>query len=331
MPTLQQFRYLVALADTAHFGRAAERCHISQPTLSGQLKELERRLAAPLVERDRRARVVLTPMGREVVARARRVLRDVEDIKDLARRGGPHPAGTIKLGTLPTLGAYFLSLVVPDIHRDFPDLKLFVREATAATLLAELDDGQLDALLFPLPVNASHLASTALVREPLVIVVPAEHPFAALSAVPRARLAGETVLALEPGHRLHTQVQELCAEVGAQLSHDFEGTSLDTLRLMVGMGMGVAFMPALYVRSEALKDPAVAVVPLEGPPPDRRVGLVWRRQSARGTAFLTLARAVRAVFRARVAEITVEGDDGAEAGAAGGDRVERALARGASR
>ncbi len=318
MPTLQQFRYLVALADTGHFGRAAERCHISQPTLSGQLKELERRLAAALVERDRRARVVLTPLGREVVARARRVLRDVEDIKDLARRGGPNPAGTIRLGTLPTLGAYFLSLVVPDLHRGFPDLKLFVREGTAETLLAALDDGQLDALLFPLPVRAAHLVSVPLVREPLVIVVPADHPFAGLDTVPRARLAGETVLALEPGHRLHAQVQELCDDVGAALSHDFEGTSLDTLRLMVGMGMGVAFMPVLYVRSEALKDPAVRVVGLAEQAPTRRVGLVWRRQSARREAFSTLAEAIRAVFRAEVPETTVEeaGDAPALASAA---------------
>jgi LysR family hydrogen peroxide-inducible transcriptional activator len=306
MPTLQQFRYLVALADAAHFGRAAERCHISQPTLSGQLKELERRLAVPLVERDRRSRVVMTPVGREVVARARRVLRDVEDIKNLARRGGPDPAGTIRLGTLPTLGAYFLSLVVPDLHRSFPELKLFVREGTAETLLGALDDGQLDALLFPLPVRASHLESTPLVREPLVIVVPADHPFAGIGAVPRERLAGETVLALEPGHRLHAQVHEICDEVGAKLSHDFEGTSLDMLRLMVAMGMGLAFMPVLYVRSEALKDPAVAVVPLADRAPERRVGLVWRHQSARGEAFRTLAAAIRRVFREQVAETVVE-------------------------
>jgi LysR family hydrogen peroxide-inducible transcriptional activator len=313
VPTLQQFRYLVALADTAHFGRAAERCHVSQPTLSGQLKELERRLAAPLVERDRRARVVLTPLGRAVVGRARRVLRDVEDIKDLARRGGPDPAGTIRLGTLPTLGAYFLSLVVPDLHRSFPDLKLFVREGTAETLLAALDDGQLDALLVPLPVRAAHLDATPLVREPLVVVVPADHALAGRAAVPRARLAGETVLALEPGHRLHAQVEAICDDVGAELSHDFEGTSLDTLRLMVGMGMGLAFMPMLYVRSEALKDPAVAVVALADEAPERRVGLVWRRQSARREAFLTLARAIRDVFREQVAETTVEEPDHAAA------------------
>ena len=306
MPTLQQFRYLVALADTGHFGRAAERCHVSQPTLSGQLKELERRLQARLVERDRRLRVVLTPLGRDVVARARRVLRDVDDIRELARRGSIDPAGTIRLGTLPTLGAYVLSIVVPDLHKRFPDLKLFVREGTAEGLLTALDDGVLDALLFPLPVRGAHLETAALVREPLAIVVPADHPMAAAAAVQPQALRGETVLALEPGHRLHLQVQELCTAFGADLSHDFAGTSLDTLRLMVGMGMGIAFLPALYVRSEAAKDPAVAVVPLAGEPPERRIGLVWRRQSVRSQAFETLAEAMRSVFAADVPEVTVE-------------------------
>lgn len=305
MLTLQQFRYLVALADTGHFGRAAERCNVSQPTLSGQLKELERRLQAPLVERDRRLRVVLTPLGREVVRRARRVLRDVDDIREVARLGGGWPVGTIRLGTLPTLGAYFLSVVVPDLHRRFPDLKLFVREGTAEALTTALEEGALDALLFPLPVPGTRLAAAPLLREPLHIVVPADHPMGRLEAVTPEALRGETVLALEPGHRLHLQVQELCEAFGADLSHDFAGTSLDTLRLMVGMGMGIAFLPALYVRSEARKDPAVAVVRLEGAAPDRRIGLVWRRSAARAEAFATLADAMRRVFEG-IPETVVE-------------------------
>ncbi|MEO1093076.1 MAG: LysR substrate-binding domain-containing protein [Pseudomonadota bacterium] len=309
MPTLQQLRYLVAVADTAHFRRAAERCHVSQPTLSGQLKELEARLQGQLVERDRRARVVLTPLGREVVGRARRALREVEDIRDLARRGGPTPVGTTRLGALPTLGAYFLSLVVPDLHRAFPELKLFVREGSHDGLLAGLDDGQLDALLFPLPVRGDHLETTPLLGEPLLIVVPSDHPLAREQAIGPERLRGETVLALEPGYRLHVQVEELCESFGAQLSRDFEGTSLDTLRLMVGMGMGIAFLPALYVRSEARKDPAVVVVQLVPEPPERLVGLVWRKRSARSEAFHTLAEHMRSVFRASVPDVRVESAD----------------------
>ena len=306
MPSLQQLRYLVAIADTAHFRRAAERCHVSQPTLSGQLKELERRLAGQLVERDRKARVILTPLGREVVARARRILRDVEDIRDLARRGGPHPVGTIRLGAVPTLGAYFLSLVVPDLHAAFPELRLFVREASTESLLALLDDGALDALLVPLPVRGEHLETTPLLAEPLMAAVAADHPLAAARSVGAADLRGQTVLALEPGHRLHAQVEDLCTAVGAVVARDFEGTSLDTLRLMVGMGLGLTFLPALYVRTEALKDPAVRVLPFVPDPPLRHVGLVWRKRSARSQAFLTLAETMRGVFERGIAEVTVE-------------------------
>ncbi len=306
MPSLQQLRYLVALADTVHFRRAAERCHVSQPTLSGQLKELERRLQGQLVERDRKARVILTPLGREVVARARRILRDVEDIRELARRGGPHPVGTIRLGAVPTLGAYLLSLVVPHLHTAFPDLRLFVREATTDNLLHDLDDGALDAILVSLPVPGDHLETAPLLEEPLMAVVAVDHPLARAAKVGPADLRGETVLALEPGHRLHIQVQELCAAVGANVARDFEGTSLDTLRLMAGMGMGITFLPALYIRTEALRDPAVRVIPFAPDQPVRHVGLVWRKRSARGQAFLTLAEHMRKVFEAGIAEVTVE-------------------------
>ncbi|MFW5833972.1 MAG: LysR substrate-binding domain-containing protein [Pseudomonadota bacterium] len=306
MPSLQQLRYLVAIADTAHFGRAAERCNVSQPTLSGQLKELERRLAGQLVERDRKARVILTPLGREVVGRARRVLRDVEDIRALARRGGPHPVGTIRLGAVPTLGAYFLSLVVPDLHGSFPDLRLFVREASSDSLVTFLEDGQLDAILLPLPVRSEHLEQTPLLVEPLMAVVAADHPLATRTVLGPDDLRGETVLALEPGHRLHVQVEELCAAVGARVARDFEGTSLDTLRLMVGMGIGVAFLPALYIRTEALKDPAVKVLRFAPDPPSRQVGLVWRKRAARGEAFHTLAERMRSVFEGGIAEVRVE-------------------------
>lgn len=306
MPSLQQLRYLVAIADTAHFGRAAERCNVSQPTLSGQLKELERRLAGQLVERDRKARVILTPLGREVVGRARRVLRDVEDIRALARRGGPHPVGTIRLGAVPTLGAYFLSLVVPDLHGSFPDLRLFVREASSDSLVTFLEDGQLDAILLPLPVRGEHLEQTPLLVEPLMAVVAADHPLATRTVLGPDDLRGETVLALEPGHRLHVQVEELCATVGARVARDFEGTSLDTLRLMVGMGIGVAFLPALYIRTEALKDPAVKVLRFAPDPPSRQVGLVWRKRAARGEAFHTLAERMRTVFEGGIAEVRVE-------------------------
>ena len=282
MPTLKQLRYLVALAQALHFRRAAEQCHVTQPTLSNQIQELENDLGVQLVERSRRHQIVLTPIRRGIPVYAndpalehlgsksgsRRVfaeasvpmpagaedLRDVQDIIDLGRHGQRWFDGTIKLGALPTLGPYLLPHVLPALHRDFPGLKLYVREGMPAALLRSLASAELDLLLFPLPITGGDFSSVRLFREQLWVVVPSDHPLAAHETIDRSDLAGETVLALEPGHRLYEQVEEICSDIGANLTHDFEGTSLDTLRLMVGMGLGISFMPTVYVLSETPKD-----------------------------------------------------------------------------
>ncbi|MEM8949141.1 MAG: LysR substrate-binding domain-containing protein [Pseudomonadota bacterium] len=305
MPTLKQLRYFAALAHTLHFRKAAEQCHVSQPTLSGQLQELEERLGVQLVERSRRSQVVLTPIGHTIAERARIVLRDVQDIVDLGKHGQQWLDGTIKLGALPTLGPYLLPLVLPELHRSHPGLKLYVREGMPASLIRSLEDGELDLLLFPMPIRQTDLESTRLFREQLWVVIPSEHPLAEKQQIERADLNGETVLALEPGHRLYEQVADLCREFGAELSHDFEGTSLDTLRLMVGMGMGISFMPTVYVLSETPKDAQVVARPLKSRPPTRTVGLVWRRQSARGDEYQALAGIIRDLLRTGLPEVTV--------------------------
>ncbi len=305
MPTLKQFRYLTALAHSLHFRKAAEQCHVSQPTLSGQLQELEGRLGVQLVERSRRSQVVLTPLGQTIAERARIVLRDVQDIVDLGKHGQQWLDGTIKLGALPTLGPYFLPHVLPELHQSHPGLKLYVREGMPNALIRSLEDGDLDLLLFPMPIRESDLESTRLFREQLWVVIPSEHPLAAREQIDRADLNGETVLALEPGHRLHEQVAELCREFGADLSHDFEGTSLDTLRLMVGMGMGLSFMPTVYVLSETPKDALVVARPMKSRPPTRTVGLAWRRHSARGNEYRALASIIRGILRSSLPDVAV--------------------------
>lgn len=288
MPTLKKLRYLVAVADTLHFHRAAAAVNVTQPTLSGQLHELEERLGVQLVERSR-SRVVLTPVGRETASRARQILSAVDDLVELAKYDGAPFGGTIRLGVLPTVGAYLLPHLVGDLHRTYPYLKLYVRERIARNLLQGLDEGSFDALLLPVPTHGPALASARLYREPLWIAIPVDHPLAQKETIERTDLKGETVLVLESGHRLHEQVRELCDQYGATVALDFEGTSLDTLRLMVGMGMGLAFMPSLYVRSEIAKDTSVVARQLRTRPPSRTIGLVWRRQSARAAEFEVLA------------------------------------------
>ena len=234
--------------------------------MSGQLQELEERLGVQLVERSRRAQVVLTPVGQTIAERARIVLRDVQDIIDLGKHGQQWLDGTIKLGALPTLGPYLLPHVLPELHQSHPSLKLYVREGMPMPLVRSLEDGDLDLLLFPMPIREADLDSARLFREQLWVVLPRDHPLASRDQIERSDLDGETVLALEPGHRFYQQVADLCNEFGARLSHDFEGTSLDTIRLMVGMGMGMSFMPTVYVLSEVFKDQQVVARPMRDHP-----------------------------------------------------------------
>lgn len=304
MPTLKQLQYLAAVAETRHFRRAAELSHVSQPTLSGQLRALEERLGVQLVERSR-SRVVLTPPGREIAARARKVLQDVEEIVALARLGQSPLGGTLRLGVLPTLGPYLLPLILPALHRAYPALKLYVREGVPQALLAGLGEGGFDLLLFPLPVREAEFQVEALFREALWVAVPADHRLAGRSEIEPADLKGETILALEPAHRLHEQVRKVSEQYGARLSLDYEGTSLDALRQMVAMGMGLAFLPALYVRSEVPKDADVVARPMLRAPPMRTIGLVWRRSAAREADYRFLANIARRILAADVREVTV--------------------------
>ena len=278
--------------------------HVTQPTLSGQLRELEERLGVQLVERSR-AKVILTPIGKEIAGRARTVLRDVQDIVELAKQGHSLLGGTIRVGVLQSLGPYLLPHILPKLHQSYPNLKLYVREGMPQSLLNGVDDGSLDLLLFPLPVKGADLHTARLFREPLLVVAPSDHPLAVKETAERADLKGETIMTLEPGHRLHDQVKELCEQFGARLALDYEGTSLDTLRQMIGMGMGVSLLPALYVRSEVHKDDQVVARALRSRPPFRMVGMIWRRHSARQEEYLTLAEIIRGVLKDRVPEVTV--------------------------
>lgn len=304
MPTLQQLRYLVAVSETLHFRRAAERTFVTQPTLSAQLRELESKLGVQLVERSR-ARVVLTPVGAEIARRAKTVLRDVSEISTLARQGHNPLAGTVRVGLVQSLGSYFLPLVIPDLHTTFPDLKFYVREGAAHDLVERLEDGTLDLLFFPMPLAMSDLCVRPLFREPLLPVVPITHPLAEKQEIARSDLRGETVMTLEPGHRLHGQVADICAETGANLSLDYAGTSLDTLRQMVATELGISFLPALYVRSEVTREALVTARPLQAPQPARDIGMVWRETSARGAAFDAIAELLRRTLASNAPEVQI--------------------------
>ena len=292
MTSIQQFRYLVALADTLNFSRAAEACNVTQPTLSMQIKELEQQLKSQLVERTR-SRVILTPIGTEIVRRARVVLAEVEDIREVARRdGGDALQGTLRLGVVQTVGGYVLSLAMPQLRQSYPNLRVTVREDRIENLPRKLSDGAHDVLILPSDPHEPEFTAVRLIREPLHLVLPADHRLARLETVDPADLAGETILSMERGHRLHDQIARLCSKVGATHGTDYAGTTLDTLRLMVACGMGLSMLPALYVRSDVIREKLVVARPMANNAPYRDITMVWRNSSPHHTMYGQLAKTI---------------------------------------
>ena len=291
LPSLRQLRYFIALSEARHFRKAAESLGISQPSLSLQIGNLEALLAVRLVERGR-GPVTLTPEGREVVVRARRTIEEVRGIVDLTATFQKGMAGTIRLGTSPTIGPYLLPFVVERLHAEYPDLRLYIREGLPRDLRTELIAGGLDVILTQLPEAGADLTARRLFREPFLLAVPSDHPLADKTEVTEAALSGQTVLSLGPDYTMHAQIAALCVEHGAIMARDYEGTSLDAIRQMVGMGMGVACLPRLYARSEIEgRASNVAVIPFRRSRMMRTIGLVWR-SGARASMFEQLSETI---------------------------------------
>ena len=270
---LRDLRYLIALADLRHFGRAAEACHVSQPTLSTQVRKLEEELGVALVERAPR-QVMLTAAGRDIVERARRVLADVEQMRETARRAADPEAGTVRLGIFPTLGPYLLPHVVPGVRARFPRLELLLVEEKTELLLAMLRDGRLDAALLALPLHEDWLECEFLFEEPFMLAVPAGHALAAR-------------------HDLRDQALEVCALAGAGEKEGFRATSLETLRQMVAAGVGITLLPMLAIKPPVSSSPDLKLVDFRAPAPSRRVAMVWRRSSAMAGFLQQLAAVLR--------------------------------------
>lgn len=304
--TLRQLRYLTALEETRHFREAAESCGISQPSLSVQIKTLEDALGLTLVERGR-GPVQLTLAGREVALRARDILDAAQGILDLSVTLKSSLGGTVRLGTSATLGPYLMPHVVGELRSRHPDLRLYIREAAPRALLRELIEGSHDLILTQLPVSGSTLSITRLFREPLYLALPTDHPLAAKDMIEDRDIADQTILSLSPIYALHDQVSAVCIDTGATLSREYEGTSLDALRQMVAMGMGLTFLPAMYVQSEITgraKD--VTVRPFRGRRFNRSIGLVWRASSGAGSAYERLASVIRETA-GQFPDIVIEG------------------------
>ena len=296
---LRDLRYLVALADLRHFGKAADACFVSQPTLSTQIRKLEDELGVALVERAPR-KVMLTAVGQDVVQRARRIVADVEQLKEAARRSRDPESGSLRLGVFPTLGPYLLPHVVPQLRERFPHLELLLVEEKSDVLLQSLREGKLDAALLALPVHDEQLHAEFLFEEPFVFAAPVRHPLAAQDSLAMSQLSDETLLLLEDGHCLRDQALDVCRLSGAQEKSGFRATSLETLRQMVAAGVGVTLLPALSVHEPIAQSPNIRLLPFRDPPPSRQIALVWRKSSATDEFLRRLAEAIGTWVRAQL-------------------------------
>jgi len=276
---LRDLQYLVALADHRHFGRAAAASFVSQPTLSTQIRKLEDELGVALVERAPR-KVMLTPVGRDIAERARRVLADVEGLKESARRTRDPEAGSVRLGIFPTLGPYLLPHVVPRVRERFPRLELLLVEEKTEVILRQLREGRLDAGVLALPVHDESLHVEFLFEEPFVLATPSGHPLARRSRLALRDLANEHLLLLDDGHCLRDQALDVCTLAGAGEHAGFRATSLETLRQMVAANVGITLLPALSVKPPVAHSDDIHLLRFGDPQPSRRIGMVWRRSSA---------------------------------------------------
>ena len=290
--SLRQLDYFKAIGDAGSFRGAAERLGVTQPTLTAQIAALEESIGVKLFERTRSG-ATLTVAARELIPVCNRIQEEVQSFVDTAHGFSGGVAGTYRIGVTPTLGPYLLPQVLPDIHSRFQELRLFVREGVPAELSQDLRGAKHDLILSTQPIAETGLEISPLFREPLKLVIPLDHKLAHKKVINRMDLVGEEVLTLDEQHLYHRQVTELCQTLGATTRRDFEGTSLDTLRQMVVMGMGITFLPSLYVASEIRDTDPLRVADVFGVNMYRDHALAWRSRSPARPLFRRLAQTIR--------------------------------------
>lgn len=302
--SLRQIRYFAAVAEYGSFRQAAFKLNITQPTLSNQISVLEELLGLQLFERSRSG-TTTTVEGRELLISARRVIEEAQGFSTQAGSLSGGGIGTYRLGVTPTLGPYLLPHILSPIHSHYKDLKLYVREEAPSDLESGLINSQFDFILSTLPITSKELVVMPLFREPLKLAITKDHRLANKVRINRMDLFGEQVLTISEHHLFHRQIAELCEKVGASVRRDYEGTSLDTLRQMVVMGMGMAFLPALYVRSEIRQESELRIADVEGVNVVRNHALVWRNTSPARNFYRQLALEIREIVSETLGDVVI--------------------------
>lgn len=274
---LRDLQYIVAVAELKNFSQAALQCHVSQPTLSSQIKKMEELLGVALFERTNK-KVMLTPSGEDIIRVARRILQEVDTIHAIAESSQDPLAGTFRIGAFPTLATYIFPQLMPKAKAACPNLKLILREDKTADLLEQLKAGDIDAALIALPVEVDGLTSETLFEDEFLLAVADDHPLAAASKVDLRVLQDHKLLLLDEGHCLRDQALDICHSTGASEEEDVRATGLETLRQMVKAGVGITLMPRIAIQAN---ESGIRYIPFREPAPKRTIGLVWRKSSAR--------------------------------------------------
>ena len=289
---IRDLEYLVALSEYKHFRKAADACHVSQPTLSGQIRKLEDELGILLLERTSR-KVLFTQSGMLLVEQARKIRLEVQIFREMASNQGKEMSGPLHIGVIPTLGPYLLPCMLPVLEQDFPDLELYLYEAQTQNLLEKLETGQLDCAILAQVPETNHFIEVPMFKENMMLAVSPKHPWAKESSLPLNVLKNHEILMLDDGHCLRGQTLDYCFTAGAYENNHFQATSLETLRNMVAANTGVTLMPKLAIVNEGSRK-GVEYIPFSDPKPYRNVILVYRPGSPLRARYERIAKIIQA-------------------------------------
>jgi len=296
----RDLEYLVALEELKHFRKAADKCFVSQPTLSGQIRKLEDELNIQLMERSSR-KVIFTPAGNDIVAKAKTILLEAKSLKEIAKSHNEPMQGTLHIGLIPTVAPYLLPIIIPVIKNAFPDLQLYLHENQTTILLKQLEEGELDCLILAILPGMEQFNRLDLYDEPLELALSDKHAWSKLRNIDLQDLSGEHVLMLEDGHCLREQAMGFCFAAGAIEDNSFKATSLETLRHMISADNGLTLLPQLAIplnRDQA----GVKYIPFKAPAPIRTISLLSRKNSARQVCFDQLAALINEAVQEKLAE-----------------------------
>lgn len=296
---LRDLEYLVAVDEERHFHRAAERCFVSQPTLSGQLKKLEDELGILLIERNNR-QVAMTEAGVKVVEHARLVLAEVSEIRNIARYFQDPLVGDVRVGIIPTIAPYLLPVIMPHLHSHFKNLKLWLYEYQTHVCLEKLQKSELDCVILALPIEKHDFVELDLFREPFRLAVNRNQLLARKKELNLGDIAQHKLMLLEEGHCLRGHILDVCLLAGVKEQTEYQATSLETLRHMVGEGMGMTLMPELAVPKKTTKADDIRYIEFSDPKPNRRIGILYRKNSYREETFYNISELIKSVLPVNV-------------------------------